>query len=104
MASVWSITILLGVISLFLGDTFSDILMILVGANFLYGVYRLINYYKNYRNALKIIPYLQNTPNANEELIDCYVKCRGVLLNSDTLHSPVNNQICNAFYIIQLGL
>ena len=104
MASVWSITILLGVISLFFGGVFSDILMVLVCANFFYGLYRLINYYKSYKNALKIIPYLQNTPNASEELIDCYVKCRGILLNSNALHSPVSNQICNAFYIKQLGL
>jgi hypothetical protein len=104
MASVWFITILLGIMSLFLGDLFGDILIVLVCANFSYGIYRAINYYKNYKNVLKIIPYLQNTPNANKELIDCYVKCIGTLLSANTLISPIANQACNAFYVKQLGL
>lgn len=104
MGSVWVWTLIVGSVGLFYADTLGGIVVIAVIIILIYSIYRARQYYKRYQQAIKILPYFYNTPNASVENLDCYVKCVGTLVNENNLQAPLTRKACNMFYVQQWGL
>ena len=104
MASIWIWAIILAIISFFKGHDLGIFMILIVGINLLYSLYSVWKYYRRYQQALKILPYLHNTPFATEDKLDCYVKFVGTLLNANNLQAPLTHKACNLFFTRQWGV